>query len=184
MFTGIVEEVGKVIFIRSNTMSLATSMDDIREGDSVMVDGVCLTVTGMSSGEVRMDIGRETIRKTALARLRPGAHVNMERAMRLSDRINGHLVYGHVTEVGKVISVRRSANTRVMNISASRRFLDLLVEKGSVAVNGVSLTVNSITRSYFSVGIIPETVRRTNLGDLSCSSLVNLEPDMLLINAK
>jgi riboflavin synthase len=184
MFTGIVEDVGRVLYVRNSSVRLSTGLDDIFTGDSVMVDGVCLTVTEVSSRTLTMDISRETLKRTALARLRPQSKVNLEWAMKLSDRIHGHIVYGHVTHVGRVISCRTVSNTKQMKIKVAGDFLNSLVKKGSVAVNGVSLTVNSIESSHFSVAVIPETTKRSNLGMLTSSSVVNLEPDMMLLGGR
>lgn len=182
MFTGIVEDIGRVIYIRRDKICIRTTLTGIGEGDSLMVDGVCLTVTQIiANHRYVMDIGAETLRMTALIRLRPGSYINIERAMSLSDRINGHIVYGHVMAVGKVISSKVSGNTRVITISVEQDFVDKLILKGSVAVNGVSMTVNEPGKNYFKVGVVPETVRRTNLGRITSSSLVNLEPDMMVM---
>jgi riboflavin synthase len=181
MFTGLVEAVGRIIFVRRDKICIECKLDDIKLGDSVMVDGVCLTVTQILPKRLVMDIGAETLRKTALSRLRPGSKVNLERAMTLSSRLGGHLVYGHVMEVGKVISRKISGNTRLIRIGVSTDFAKKIISKGSIAINGVSLTVNEVGKNYFSVGIIPETVERTNLDKISSSSLVNLEADMLLV---
>jgi riboflavin synthase len=144
-----------------------------------MVDGVCLTASEVKHGRIFMDIGIETLKSTALKRLRSGSRVNLERAMTLSDRIGGHIVYGHVAAVGRVVSVKLKSNTRIITIRAQKSFLNKLVPKGSVSVNGVSMTVNEICKDFFRIGVIPETAKRTNLGRLGSSDTVNLEPDML-----
>ena len=181
MFTGIVEDMGKVLYIRKDKISVAAGFaGEVKSGDSIMVDGVCLTASAADNKSVMMDIGMETLRSTALKKLRPGSRVNLERAMRLSDRIDGHIVYGHVMEVGKIISRKIIKNTVEIKIRSKNNFVKKLLLKGSVAVNGVSLTVNSISGDVFSVGIIPETASRTNLGFLQASDEVNLEADMLV----
>ncbi len=182
MFTGIVEDIGQIAYIRKDKVCIRSGLTDIKSGDSLLVDGVCLTVSEIIGGyRFVMDIGLETFKKTALIKLRPGSGVNLERAMSLSNRIGGHLVYGHVMAVGKVISSKLSGNTKVIAIRTERGFINKLVEKGSVAVNGVSLTVNETGKDYFKVGIIPETLKRTNLNKITLSSLVNLEADMLVM---
>jgi riboflavin synthase len=180
MFTGIVEDIGKVAYIRNNGMCIRTSLDQIQSGDSLMVDGVCLTVTSSAPGKaVLMGIGRETLDKTTFSRIKPGYLVNLERALRLDSRIGGHIVYGHVMDIGRVISQMKVSNTKIIKIKAQKEFLSMLLKKGSVAVNGVSLTVNSIERDIFTVGVIPETLKRTNMNRLRISSRVNLEADIL-----
>jgi riboflavin synthase len=146
-----------------------------------MVDGVCLTVTEILNNKYVMDIGTETLRNTSFAKLRPGLQVNLERAISMIDRINGHLVYGHVMAVGRVASSKVSGNTRIITIKVKQDFIDKLLLKGSIAVNGVSLTVNEIGRNYFKIGVVPETIKRTNFAQLTLSSFVNLEADMLVM---
>lgn len=184
MFTGIVEDKGRVVFLRNKTVSIKTNLDDIKTGDSVMVDGVCLTVTEYKKGRVTMEIGTETMKCTSLGKLRPGLYVNIERSLRLSDRISGHMVYGHIMATGRVISKWSSGNTLIYKIKSGTAFTKKLVEKGSVAVNGVSLTINELGRDYFTVGIIPETLKRTNFDNISNSSIVNLEADLLVSGAR
>jgi len=184
MFTGIVEDLGTVEIIRPGKIKIRTKLGGIKNGDSVMVDGVCLTAAETGKDHVVMDIGVETLRKTALTRLRRGSKVNLETSLTLSSKAGGHIVYGHVMEAGKVVSNKLIKNTRMITIKASREFLRKLMEKGSVAVNGVSLTVNKVSSASFSVGVIPETMRRTNLKDLNVSDRVNLEADMLIAAAK
>ncbi len=184
MFTGIVKDLGRVKYLRGNTLSVSTRIDDLEPGGSLMVDGVCLTVTKILNSSVSMDIGRETLEKTSLGKLKTGSLVNLEPAMRISDRIDGHIVYGHVMGTGKVLSVKHKNNTIIITVKADRNTAAQLMEKGSVALNGVSLTVNEIKMDIFKVGIIPETAKRTNLGTLNSGSRVNIEPDMLIAAAK
>ncbi len=183
MFTGIVKDLGVIESIRGGRVTVRTGLEGVSPGDSVMVDGVCLTAGSVAPGKVRMDIGRETLSRTSLGNLRSGSKVNIEDALTLSSRVGGHLVYGHVMETGRVMSLRRSSNTLLMRIRASRGFLSKIFPKGSVAVNGVSLTVNTVRKDFFEVGIIPETLQRTNLGLLKVSGRVNLEADLLLAAA-
>ncbi|MBN2407175.1 MAG: riboflavin synthase [Elusimicrobia bacterium] len=184
MFTGITEDVGNIVYIRGGRLCVKSALGDISAGDSVMVDGVCLTVSGIGGGgKYIMDLGAETRRVTAFRNLGAGSPVNLERAMTLAKKIDGHIVYGHVMSVGKVVSVKSRQNTRIMTIRTERAFIGKLILKGSVAVNGVSLTVNEIGRTDFKVGLIPETLRRTNLGRAGATGLVNLEADMLALGA-
>ncbi len=182
MFTGIIEDCGRVIYIRRDKICIESRLGDLNTGDSIMVNGVCLTIIEIQGGrKYIMDIGAETLKKTAFSKLKPGSLVNLERAMSFGARINGHIVYGHVMAVGRIMSSKLSGNTKVVTIGADRKFLDKLVEKGSVAVNGVSLTVNRILKNSFTIGIVPETVKRTNLGKITSASLVNLEADMMIM---
>ncbi len=183
MFTGIVKDLGKVKSIGQGRITVFTSLEGIEPGDSVMVNGVCLTAVEFSRGRVSMDIGRSTLKDTALGYLQPGNRVNVEDSLTLSDKLGGHIVYGHAHCVGRVLSVVKKVNTRIIKIKAESSFTGKLMEKGSVAVDGVSLTVNELGSGYFTVGVIPETARRTNLGSLKSSDRVNLEPDMLLAAA-
>lgn len=185
MFTGIVEDIGRVIYIRNDKICIKSVIRDIKPGNSLMVDGVCLTVTTVdNSDKFIMDIGQETLKTTGLKRLRTGSCVNLERAMSLSDRIDGHLVYGHVMALGRIVSNKIKKNTNLITIRTRRDFVNKLVLKGSVAVNGVSLTVNEIKGDIFKVGLVPETVKRTNLGKLNSSHPVNLEADMIILSGR
>ncbi|MGM0567579.1 MAG: hypothetical protein ACQESB_00005, partial [Elusimicrobiota bacterium] len=133
-----------------------------------------------SSGRVWMDVGLETLRKSAGRIIRAGSRVNLERSLSLASRIHGHIVYGHVMCTGKVAKIIKKSNTKIFNIESSESFTSKLIEKGSVAVNGVSLTVNEISGGSFWVAVIPQTLKRSNLGDLRHSKVVNLEADMLV----
>lgn len=184
MFTGIVEDIGKIEYIRGNSISVYTAIKDIKQGDSLLVDGVCLTVTKVSVQRVTMDIGAETKKLTSFKGLYSGYRINLESSLTLSDKIGGHFVYGHIMALGRVISNKLSKNIRVISIKSDRDFLSKLILKGSVAVNGVSLTVLELNRIFFKVAVVPETIKRTNLGRLRCSNVVNLEADMLVVAAK
>ncbi|MDA3792433.1 MAG: riboflavin synthase [Elusimicrobia bacterium] len=184
MFTGIVRDKGRVKYIRGNAISVSSRMEDLNTGGSLMVDGVCLTITKISGGNIIMDIGRETLAKTSLGKLKAGAYVNLEPAMKMTDRIDGHIVYGHVLGIGRVASVKHKKNTIIILVKAAGNIVKKLLEKGSVALNGVSLTVNEINGESFKVGIVPETAKRTNLGSLNSGSIVNIEPDMIIAAAK
>ncbi len=184
MFTGITEETSQIITLKPGKITLKTGLTGISEGDSLMVDGVCLTVSEISEDKLTMDVGGETLSSTALKNKRAGKKVNIERSLSLSGRIHGHLVYGHVMNVGKIVSKRQSGNTVYITIESGREFTDKIIEKGSVAVNGVSLTVNEIKGGRFSVAVIPQTLKRTNIGDLKSSDPVNLEADMIIAAAR
>jgi riboflavin synthase len=152
---------------------------EVRVGDSVAVNGACLTVTEASGGRVAFDAVRETLERTALGDLAAGSRVNLERALRADGRLDGHIVQGHVDETGRVRELRPQANDTRLFVAASRQFTDWLVEKGSVAVDGVALTVVGVGEGGFDVALIPHTLAVTTLGGLAPGARVNLEADVL-----
>lgn len=185
MFTGLVETVGEIVAVtgRKGSSRLTVASDlpggDIRIGESVSVDGVCLTVVDVSGGKLRFDAVAETLARTTLGAARPGRRVNLERALRLGDRLGGHLVQGHVDAVARVMRVVARGDdwrVRVGFVPAIRPYVAM---KGSVAVQGVSLTVSALGRSGFEVALIPETLRRTTLGALRAGDPVNVEVDLV-----
>lgn len=185
MFTGIVEEMGTVRQIRSVPegmileIAAQTVLGDLRIGDSISVSGACLTVVAHVRDGFRVEISPETLERTYLGRLRPGDRVNLERAVRLSDRLGGHLVTGHVDEVGRVAASQPRGRMLQMEITASRDLHPYLVRKGSIAVDGVSLTINEVLPSGFRVWIIPHTAAVTTLGAKRPGDPVHLEADLI-----
>lgn len=185
MFTGIVEAVAEVVALEPRgpgarlVVAAPAIAGETRLGDSVAVNGCCLTVADCSGGRLVFDAVRETLERTALGALRPGARVNLERALRADGRLDGHIVQGHVDETGRVRALRREANDTRLSIAASPAFTDWLVEKGSVAVDGVALTVVGLAREGFDVALIPHTLAVTTLGALAPGQAVNLEADVL-----
>ena len=185
MFTGIVETVGKVLSAEPRGESVCIRVEapsvceGTRVGDSVAIDGACLTVTEVGEGWLAFDAIRETLDKTALARLAPGSRVNLERAMRADGRLDGHIVQGHVDDTGAVRELRRRGEDVQLFVRCSEEFARLLVEKGSVAISGVSLTVVGIEEAGFDVALIPHTLEVTTLGDLAPGDPLNLEADVL-----
>jgi len=185
MFTGIVEARGKIVrmepadgFVR---ITIASDMDleDVKQGDSISVDGACLTATVVRSQakEFSADVSPETLRVTTLAELKPGSYVNLEKAMRLGARLGGHLVSGHVDSVGLIVEKRPSGKGYLLGfLVESGRYL---IEKGSVAVDGVSLTVNGVHGNRFWVMIIPHTALLTGLTDKNINDKVNVEFDLI-----
>lgn len=151
---------------------------ELSEGDSVAVDGVCLTATEVGDGAFAADVMRETLDRSALAGLAQGRTVNLELPLRPADRLGGHVVQGHVDGVGTVADVREDGFARVVTLAADPALLRYVVEKGSIAVNGVSLTVAAVSDGRFSVALIPETLQRTTLGDAAVGASVNLEVDV------
>ena len=181
MFTGIVEEVGKVKSIGGGKIVIAaeTVIADVAIGDSICVIGVCLTVTDFDCGSFAADIMPETIRRTSLSELKIGNLVNLERALTLSSRLGGHIVSGHIDGVGKILSLKNEANAVLMKIRADSKLLRYVVEKGSVALDGISLTVASVDSESFTVSLIPHTREITNLKEKKIGSLINIETDII-----
>lgn len=185
MFTGIIEEVGKVESVTKGADSAIISIqatkviDGTRPGDSIAVNGVCLTVTAIAKRGFAADVMHETLNRSTLGKLRPGRPVNLERAMAADGRFGGHIVAGHVDGVGTVTGIRADGNATWFTISASASVLRLIIEKGSIAVDGISLTVARLTAKDFSVSIIPHTTASTILPTLRVGDAVNLENDCI-----
>jgi riboflavin synthase len=185
MFTGIVTAVGNIAEVKATAGGVRLSVSapglglaDGQVGESIAVNGVCLTAISISaagSEGFTADVSRETLRCTA--GFEAGARVNLERALRLSDRLGGHLVSGHVDGVGTVVGVQPAGDNRVFVFEAPREVARYIAVKGSIAINGVSLTVNEVNNMQFSVNIIPHTLAATNLGALVAGARVNLEAD-------
>jgi riboflavin synthase len=184
VFTGLVEEVGRVSRLEEGEMlrlSIAArrAAEDTRPGDSVSVNGVCLTV-GETDGETLTFYAMpETLRRTALGRLTEGSAVNLERAMAAGSRFGGHIVQGHVDGVGTVLGVRPEGEAEIWTFGAPESVLRYAVEKGSVCVDGISLTLVSVEEGTFTVSILPQTRRNTNLSELGEGDSVNLEADVI-----
>ncbi len=181
MFTGIVEEVGVVAKISDNGMTvLATKVtEDLKLGDSIAVNGTCLTAVSFGRTEFSVDLSPETVRRTSLGRLSVGGPVNLERALLASDRMGGHIVQGHVDGTGRIMSTKRDGDSTIFRIRVPKRLNRYIVEKGFVAVDGISLTVVKIGASSFTLAVIPYTLKNTNLAALSVGDRVNLEADIL-----
>ena len=184
MFTGLVADKGTVTAVDTTadgvTLAVRTRLaEEIAEGDSVAVNGVCLTATAIGGGAFTADVMRETLRRSSLAEVAEGTPVNIELPLRASDRLGGHVVQGHVDGLGTIRDIREDGFSRVVEIAAPEETLRYVVEKGSIAVDGISLTVASVTADTFSVALIPETLERTNLGAASPGQPVNLEVDVL-----
>ena len=185
MFTGIIEAVGEIKKIiplengiRIEITSGGLDLSDLRIGDSIATNGVCLTITTLMGGTVSMEVSRETLSCTQSLGTR-GGRVNLEKAMKLSDRINGHLVSGHVDGVGKIIKLEQVGESYILAIRPPVSLMRYIAKKGSIAVNGVSLTVNLITEDEFRVNLIPHTLAVTTFKELKKNMEVNLEVDML-----
>lgn len=184
MFSGIVEALGSIERVEETgdggaRWRVACPFTDLALGESVCVNGVCLTVTATAEGSFDTDLSPETLRRTTFADVTPGRKVNLERSLRLGDRLSGHLVFGHVDGVGRLVSVTPEGDSALYRFAAPPDVERYLVEKGSVAVDGISLTVFSCTSGEFTVAIIPHTASVTTLGSTEAETPVNLEADMV-----
>lgn len=185
MFAGIVEEMGAVTSLEKTlagtrmTILASTVMSDLKIGDSISVNGACLTVVMRGERDFAVEVSPETLSVTTLGQLTAGAPVNLERAMKLSERIGGHLVSGHVDGVGTIRGRRQEGNAIFFDIEAPPGILRYCVTKGSIAVDGISLTVNEVSERGFSVAIIPHTAKVTTLGLKQVTDAVNLESDLI-----
>jgi riboflavin synthase len=185
VFTGLVQDLGRVAEVHETADGVRLAVEsplaaELREGDSVAVNGVCLTAVGLCAGErFGADVMRETLRRSSLGAVEAGSAVNLELALRAADRLGGHVVQGHVDGVGAVAAVRDEGFARVVTVAADPALLRYVVEKGSIAVDGVSLTVARVDEEGFDVSLIPETLERTTLGRAEPGRTVNLEVDVL-----
>ena len=185
MFTGIVEETGTLQRIQRGrasavlTINAQKVLENTRIGDSIAVNGICLTVTSLGGGSFTADVMHETLNRTALSGLSPGSRVNLERAMAADGRFGGHIVAGHVDGVGTITRIRRDDNAIWFTFRAEPQILRYIVEKGSITVDGISLTVAEVGEDHFSISAIPHTVRETVLQERKKGDLVNLETDII-----
>ncbi|MFO7764947.1 MAG: riboflavin synthase [Pelovirga sp.] len=185
MFTGLIQSIGEVRSLDAGgadgRLCVASTLvhEDLSLGESIAVNGVCLTVTGWDDSSFNLDVSPETLRTTTLGRLLPRTAVNLERALRLCDRLGGHMVSGHIDSIGTVRQKRKEQNAVYLEFGASDEALRYIVAKGSVAVDGVSLTVNQVFADRFSVMIIPHSLELTCLKDRRIGDVVNIETDMI-----
>lgn len=179
MFTGLVESAGSVVEASRRHLKISCGLQDLRLGESIAVNGVCLTVTTWADGEWVADVSEETRRRTSLGSLHPGDPVNLERAMPADGRFGGHIVQGHVDGVGRVAALDQLQGSLEMTLELPAGLERYLVEKGSVAVEGVSLTVARMSDGKFSVSLVPHTLAGTTLGSRKVGDPVNLEVDIL-----
>jgi riboflavin synthase len=184
MFTGLIADVGSVRALERGDdgarVRIETSLaPELSEGDSIAVNGVCLTATEIGDGAFAAEVMAETLRRSSLGALREGSSVNLELPLRASDRLGGHVVQGHVDGTGTIAAIRDDGFARVLDVEVDERLTRYLVEKGSVALDGVSLTVSALAPRGLSVSLIPETRQRTGLGGVVVGSTVNVEVDVL-----
>jgi len=184
MFTGLVQDLGTISVVEENGEGVRLAIGsalarELRVGDSVAVNGVCLTATSVEGDAFGADVMHETLRRSSLGAVREGGPVNLELPLRAADRLGGHFVQGHVDGVGTVTDAREDGFARLVTVEAEPELLRYVVEKGSIAVDGVSLTVAAVSEHAFTVSLIPETLERTNLGAAEPGAIVNLEVDVL-----
>lgn len=185
MFTGIIEEVGSVASIRKGahscvlTVNASRVLEDVHLGDSIATNGVCLTVTSFTSHSFSADVMHETLNRSSLGSLHIGSPVNLERAMLAGVRFGGHIVSGHIDGVGTISSIKEDDNAVWYTVEAPSNILRYIIEKGSITIDGISLTVAKVTNSNFSVSIIPHTRAQTNLASKKVGDVLNLENDLV-----
>jgi riboflavin synthase len=186
MFTGIIEEVGAVKLVKGSAngakklfIGCSRVLDDLKIGDSLAVNGVCLTIVERDDEQVAVEAVEETVKKTMIGNLKPGSHVNLERSVRLNDRLGGHLVQGHVDATAKVMSIEKLPMSRMYRFKILRTLMKYLIPVGSISVNGVSLTIAEKSSDSFKVAIIPHTFENTTFKYLRVGDFVNIEIDMI-----
>ncbi len=185
MFTGLIEDLGTLQEIRTATdqarLTVATGlpMAELILGESIAINGVCLTVTAFGDGVFSADVSPETLKCTTLGQLSTGCRVNLERALRLSDRLGGHLVTGHIDGKARIVERRQEGNTLRLSFQTDAAVSSLLVAKGSVTIDGISLTVNEVSEDAFSLVVIPHTLAMTTLQDRKIGDEVNVETDLI-----
>ncbi len=185
MFTGIIEEIGKIKAIKKGNLSATLSieaskvLEHTKLGDSISTNGVCLTVTELLKNGFSVDVMNETLNRTTIKELKMGSEVNLERATRLGDRMGGHMVSGHIDDIGRIHSMAKQDFATLVYINAPKHILKYMIEQGSIAIDGISLTVVKIDDEGFSVSIIPYTKKDTTLLDKRVGDYVNLECDLI-----
>ncbi len=185
MFTGIIEEKGTVVKMVRGPKSVKLTIkgklifDDLKIGHSVSTNGVCLTVTELSTDTYTADVMNETLNRSSLGKLKVGDTVNLERAMLATSRFGGHIVSGHIDGIGTIDNIKKDDIAIIYRIKATSKILDYIVEKGSIALDGISLTIASVSNTSFTVSVIPHTAKETNLSDKSVGDIINIENDVI-----
>ncbi len=181
MFTGIVEEVGTVTGLEGQRLTIAadTVLEDVKLGDSIAVNGACLTVVDFEPSCFSVELAPETLKRTSFGSWAPGRQVNLERPLAVSDRLGGHIVQGHVDATGRITSLKPEGDCVIFRVASPKRLMPYIVEKGFVAVDGISLTVVKVGASSFSLSVIPYTLTKTNLQNQAKGGRVNLEVDIV-----
>jgi riboflavin synthase len=181
LFTGIVEEIGKVSLIQPNrlTVKAAKVLEDTEPGSSIAVNGICLTVTDFTANSFSVDIQPETLRRTNLGYLKAGDEVNLERAVALGGRMGGHMVQGHIDDTGKIASIRQEQKSKLMTVAAPHPLMRYMAIKGFIAMDGLSLTIAEINADTFTVSLVEFTQKKTTIGKKKVGDTVNLEVDII-----
>ena len=185
MFTGIIEEIGEILAMQRGRESMTLTvkaqkiLEDVKPGDSIATNGVCLTVAALGKNSFKADVMHETMNRSALGTLTIGSRVNLERAMRADGRFGGHMVAGHIDGTGQITDIQKDDNAVWYTIAAKQEILRYIIEKGSIAIDGISLTVAKVTKESFSVSVIPHTLQQTTLAERKKGDIVNLENDMV-----
>ncbi len=185
MFTGLIEEIGTITSLTGSgdgavvEIAAHTVLDDVSHGDSVAISGVCLTVIDHTDSHFRADVMKETLLHSAASFWKPGMKVNLERAARVGERLGGHIVQGHVDAVATILEVRPGDQWRVLRFSLTEDIAPLVAHKGSITLDGVSLTISAIGRDWAEVSLIPETLAATTLGESEVGTQMNVETDIL-----
>jgi riboflavin synthase len=185
MFTGIIEDKGKVLRVEYRgegkrlTVALPPHLTEVQLGDSININGVCLTVALKKEEVIELDLSQETLQKTVLGELREGDHVNLERALRLIDRLGGHIVTGHIDGIGVIVEKRKEKDFLELRIRIPESLSRYVVQKGSIAIDGISLTVNECERGKIQMTLIPYTIEKTTLMNKEAGDRVNVETDIL-----
>ncbi|SMC79342.1 riboflavin synthase alpha chain [Desulfocicer vacuolatum DSM 3385] len=185
MFTGIIETVGTISGIKTHgqgkvlTIDADMDLSQCKIGDSIAVNGACLTAVTLQKNSFSVDMAPETVARTTFQKKVPGSRVNLERALRLSDRLDGHLVSGHIDGTGTILSIQKLSNAVILTIGVSEKLAGEMIEKGSVAIEGISLTINKVMDNAFELSIIPHTAKITTIGYMKVGDMVNIETDML-----
>tara|TARA_X000000950_G_C13706358_1_gene574311 strand:- start:45 stop:620 length:576 start_codon:yes stop_codon:yes gene_type:complete len=181
VFTGIIKNIGTVeqINLKNNFLSIKSDFKEVSQGESISCSGICLTVNEIKNKTFKVNVSLETIKKTNLHQLEVGKIINLERSLSVGDELGGHLVFGHVDDVVRVVQIKNSNDSRVIKIEAKKEIMKFITSKCSVALDGISLTVNDVHEKHFFVNVIPYTWDNTSLKDLQNGDLLNLEIDMI-----
>jgi len=185
MFTGLIEEVGKILSLKKSSQSAVLKVgcqkitDDVKIGDSISVNGVCLTVTSFERNTITFDVSAETLRRSNIGNLKTNDFVNLERALKFSDRLGGHILQGHVDTTTKVVGIKKEGTGFVFSFKLPPTYRHLVVEKGSIGIDGISLTIAELYSDSFSVAVIPHTFENTTLRFRKPGDIVNLEFDIV-----
>ena len=190
MFTGLIETICTVKSVRRSaesmvlTIDLGKLADESKTGDSIAINGACLTIAGLQGSLASFDVSAETLAKSTLGKIKPSSDVNVERSLKASDRFGGHFVLGHVDGTATVDAIDKSGKFANIKFAAKAELLDAIVVKGSIAVDGISLTIAAVDIKSFSVSVIPETLKRTTLGKATIGDCVNIETDIIVKTIK